>query len=239
MKWRIFMLITLAAMAATMVASPALAQQEPPLQAQEHAKPKADLNLPEEKNQPEEKSDGALKPGSESVRGQEESGKQVRDLNPSEDKAVGPTSEKLGATERALEQRNPNANLNAPSPTSEKPGPTERAPEQANLAPTEGYDNCTFSGGRTTCTKTVVLSDKTETRKTEATVACTTPGRNPRPGTKTVTTSQDFRIVTTQTTTDEFAGRSGNQKSSTSSEPITTETPIGNPKVTETGCRPL
>jgi len=53
MKWRIFMLITLATMAATMVASPALAQQEPPLQAQEHAKPKADLNLPEEKNLPE------------------------------------------------------------------------------------------------------------------------------------------------------------------------------------------
>lgn len=147
------------------------------------------------------------------MRGQEESGKQVRDLKPSEDKAV--------------------------SPTSEKSGPTERAPEQANLAPTEGYDNCTFSGGRTACTKTVVLSDKTETRKTEATVPCTTPGSRPRPGTKTVTTSQDFRFVTTQTTTDEFAGRSGNQKSSTSSEPITTETPTGDAKVTETGCRPL
>ena len=52
MKWRIFMLITLATIAATMVASPALAQQGPPLRAQEaqeeHAKPKANQELPEE-----------------------------------------------------------------------------------------------------------------------------------------------------------------------------------------------
>src|SRR5919112_6887328 len=127
MKWRIFMLITLATIATTIVASPALAQQGPPLQAQEHAKPKADQKP-------------AVVPIS------------AEDLSPTEDTLASPKAERRGPANQELpkgiedaapvEDLIPSGEVAPAESKAAQHPPTpgsEQGLEHANLAPTEGY----------------------------------------------------------------------------------------------------
>src|SRR5215210_5141646 len=211
MKWRIFLLITLATIATTMVASLALAQQGPPLQAQEHAKPKADLNLPEAPiatQNPKAEQRGPAK---------QELPKGIEDAAPVED--LTPSGEIAPAESKAAQH--------PPIPGS------EQGKEHANLAPSG--DNCTFEGGRTNCvTRERLPGVKVEPRQVgETTLEPCTQGR--RSGFRTVTPIQNFQIVTFQVTKTEYAGRSGHVKNSTTTTE-TEETAVGNLRLDKGQC---
>src|SRR5919112_466430 len=151
MKWRIFMLITLATIATMVVASPALAQQGPPLQAQEHAKPKADQKPAVVPISPE-------------------------DLSPTEDTLASPKAEQRGLSKQELpkgiedaapvEDLAPSGEVAPAESKAAKHPPTPgsvQGQEHANLAPSG--DNCTFEGGRTNCVTREEIGRDTERRQ--------------------------------------------------------------------------